>query len=47
MAIYNAVLLTKENKQLQAANERQKRKRARRREYIATRGILTVQEGLS
>jgi hypothetical protein len=47
LAMHNAVLLAEENKQLQAANKRQKRKRARRREYIATRGILTVQEGLN
>jgi hypothetical protein len=45
--MYNAVLLAEENKQLRAANERQKRKRARRREYIATGGFLTVKEGLN
>ena len=45
--IHNAVLLAEENRQLQAANKRQKKKRARRREYIATRGVLIVQEGLN
>jgi hypothetical protein len=31
---------------LQAENKRQKKKRAKRRLYIATGGVLTVQEGL-
>jgi len=47
MAIHSAVLLTDENKKLRAANERQKKKRAVRRSYIATGGVLTVQEGLN
>jgi uncharacterized protein YdeI (YjbR/CyaY-like superfamily) len=42
MAMHNAVLLTDENKQLQAANERQKKKRAVRKSYIAKGGVLTV-----
>ena len=46
MAIYSAVLLADENKKLRAANERQKKKRAVRRSYIAKGGVLTVQEGL-
>ena len=46
MAIKSAMLLTEENRQLQAENERQKRKRAKRRSYIAKGGVLTVQEGL-
>jgi hypothetical protein len=46
MAMHSAVLLTNENKQLRAANERQKRKRAQRRSYIATGGVLTVEEGI-
>ena len=46
MAMNSAVLLAEENRQLQAENERQKKKRAKRRLYIATRGVLTVQEGL-
>jgi hypothetical protein len=47
IAIHNAILLAEENKQLRIANKRQKKKQARRREYIATRGILIVKEGLS
>ena len=46
MAMHSAVLLADENKKLRAANERQKKKRAVRRSYIATGGVLTVQEGL-
>jgi DDE superfamily endonuclease/Tc5 transposase DNA-binding domain/helix-turn-helix, Psq domain len=46
MAMNNAVLLAEENRQLRAENERQKKKRAKRRSYIATGGVLTVQEGL-
>ena len=47
MAMHNAVLLTEENRQLRAANERQKKKRAKRKSYIAVGGVLTVQEGLN
>ena len=47
MAMHSAVLLTDEIKKLRAANERQKKKRAVRRSYIATGGVLTVQEGLN
>jgi hypothetical protein len=47
MAMHSAVLLADENKKLRAANERQKKKRAVRRSYIATGGVLTVQEGLN
>ena len=46
MAMHSAVLLADENKKLRAVNERQKKKRAIRRSYIATGGVLTVQEGL-
>lgn len=46
MAIHSAVLLADENKKLQVANERQKKKRAVRRSYIAIGGVLTVYEGL-
>lgn len=46
MAMHNAVLLAEENKQLRTVNERQKKKRAVRRSYVASGGILTVQEGL-
>ena len=42
IAMHSAVLLTDENKKLQAANERQKKKRAVRRSYIAMGGVLTV-----
>ncbi len=45
--MHSAVLLAEENKQLRAENERQKRKRAKRRVYIATGGVLTVREGLN
>ena len=46
MAMNSAVLLAEENRQLQAENKRQKKKRAEKRSYIATGGVLTVQEGL-
>jgi hypothetical protein len=46
IAINSTVLLAEENRQLQAENKRQKKKRAKKRLYIATGGILTVQEGL-
>ena len=42
----NAILLVEENRQLRAENERQKKKRAKKRTYIARGGVLTVQEGL-
>lgn len=45
--MHNAVLLAEENRQLRAENERQKKKRAKRRSYIAIGGVLTVQEGLN
>ena len=47
MAMHSAVLLADENKKLRAANERQTKKRAVRRSYIAKGGALTVQEGLN
>ena len=46
MAMHSAVLLAEENKQLWTENRRQKKKRQRSRTYIATGGVLTVQEGL-
>jgi hypothetical protein len=46
IAINSTVLLAEENRQLQAENKKQKKK-AKRRLYIATRGILTVQERLN
>ena len=47
MAILSAVLLTSENKRLYMENQRQKRKRAQRRTYIARGGVLSGAEGLS
>ncbi|RKF87931.1 hypothetical protein GcM1_084003, partial [Golovinomyces cichoracearum] len=41
----NAVLV-EENRQLRAANQRQKRKRGIKRSFIQTGGMLTVQEGI-
>jgi hypothetical protein len=46
MAMNSAMLLAEENRQLRAENERQKKKRAKKRSYIAIGGVLTVQEGL-
>ena len=43
----SAVLLASENKKLRAENQRQKRKRATRRKYIAKGGVLSGAEGLS
>jgi hypothetical protein len=47
MAMHSAVLLADENRQLRTENERQKKKKVKRRSYIAQRGVLTVQEGLN
>jgi hypothetical protein len=47
MAMHNAILLAEENRQLRAENARQKKKREKRRSYIAQGGVLTVQEGLN
>jgi hypothetical protein len=47
MAMHSAVLLADENKKLRAVNERQKKKRAAQRSYIAKGGVLTGQEGLN
>jgi hypothetical protein len=41
MAMHNAVLLASQNKKLFTENQRQKRKRAQRRSYIAREGVLT------
>ena len=46
LAMNSAVLLAEENRQLRHENERQKKKRAKRRAFIATGGTLTIQEGL-
>jgi hypothetical protein len=42
----STVLLAEENRQLRAENQRQKKKRAKQKLYIATGSVLTVQEGL-
>ena len=47
IAMSSAVLLASENKRLYIENQRQKRKRAQRRTYIARRGVLLGVEGLS
>jgi DDE superfamily endonuclease len=45
LAMNSTVLLAEENRQLRRENERQKRKRAQKKTYIARGGVLTVQEG--
>ncbi len=45
-AMYYGVILAEENRQLRAENTRQKRKRAIRRSYVQSGGVLTVQEGI-
>ena len=45
--MYSAALLAEENRYLRTENKRQKKKRAKRRSYIATGGVLTVQEGVN
>ena len=47
MAMSSAVLLASENEKLYMENQRQKRKRAQRRTYIAKGGVLSGAEGLS
>jgi hypothetical protein len=46
LAMNSAVLLAEENRQLRHENKRQKKKRAKKRTFIGTRGVLTMQEGL-
>jgi hypothetical protein len=46
MAMNSATLLAEENRQLRAANAKQVKKKAKRRKYIASGGVLTIQEGL-
>jgi hypothetical protein len=41
------ILLTEEVRQLRAANAKQKKKRAKKRKFIAIGGTLTIQEGLA
>ena len=47
MAMLSAILLASKNKRLYIENQRQKRKRAKRRTYIARGGILLGAEGAS
>ena len=47
MAMSSAVLLASENKKLRVENQRQKRKKAQRRTYIARGGVLSGAEGAS
>ena len=47
MAILSAILLTSENKKIYIENQRQKRKRAKRRTYIAKGGVSIGAEELS
>ena len=42
MAMNSAILLVEENRQLRAVNAKQVKKRAKRRTYIATSGVLTI-----
>lgn len=46
LAMNSAVILAEENRQLRHENKRQKQKRAKKRAFIATGGVLTIQEGL-
>jgi len=47
MAMLSAVLLASKNKKLRIENQRQKRKRAKKRIYIAKGGVLSGVEGAS
>jgi hypothetical protein len=47
MAMSSAVLLASENKKLYIENQRQKKKRAKKRTYIARGGVLSGAEGAS
>jgi hypothetical protein len=46
IAMNSAVLLAEENRQLRAENQRQKKKRAQKRTFIARGGVLTLQDRL-
>ncbi|KAL1954569.1 hypothetical protein VTO42DRAFT_1044 [Malbranchea cinnamomea] len=46
MAMHNAAILTAQNRELLAANEKQKRKRERQHPFIGQEGALTVEEGM-
>jgi len=47
MAMLSAVLLASENEKLRIENQRQKKKRAKKRTYIARGGVLSGAEGAS
>jgi hypothetical protein len=47
MAMLSAVLLASENEKLRMENQRQKRKRAKKRTYVARGGVLLAAEGAS
>ena len=47
MTMSSAVLLASENEKLRMENQRQKRKRAQKRTYIARGGVLSGAEGAS
>ena len=47
MAMLSAVLLVSENKKLYMENQRQKRKKAKKRTYIARGGVISGAEGAS
>jgi len=47
MTMHNAILLASQNKKLFIENQRQKRKRAQRRSYIAREDVLTNDEAQS
>ena len=44
--MYTNTVLAEENRQLRTENARQKRKRAIKRSFIQSGGVLTVQEGI-
>ena len=46
IAMYTNTVLAEENRQLRAENARQKRKRAIKRSFIQSGGVLTVQQGI-
>jgi hypothetical protein len=46
MAMHSAALLAAENRELRAANEKQKRKRERRCTYIGQENALIIKKGI-
>jgi hypothetical protein len=47
MAMQSAALLAAKNRELRAANEKQKKKREKRRTYIGQEDALTIKEGVN